>query len=307
MVKALNLTGQRFGRVVVIDRSTSKPRGATWWNCKCDCGNTKVLRGSLLVSGNTRSCGCLEAENRTNNVTKHKAKAEDYLGKKFGRITITRVYTERQKVRVHGSCDCGNTWKGVLTTLIKGRIQSCGCLIGESTKARFTKHGQTVGGLTREYKAWQAMMRRCYDEQHKDYEHYRSRGITVCEEWRNDAGRFVSDMGECPEGYTLDRIDNDGPYASWNCRWATRLTQSRNSSQVKLLTFNGMTKPMSQWAEELGLSYYVLRTRIHNLGWDVARALTEPVRKFTAGGPRKERTKVTKSQGTIKVRWRRDG
>ena len=97
MVKALNLTGQRFGRVVVIDRSTSKPRGATWWNCKCDCGNTKVLRGSLLVSGNTRSCGCLEAENRINNVTKHKAKAEDYLGKKFGRITVIKYTPNGRK------------------------------------------------------------------------------------------------------------------------------------------------------------------------------------------------------------------
>ena len=301
MVKALNLSGQRFGRITVLKRNSSKPPGATWWDCLCDCGNTKVLRGSLLVSGNTRSCGCLEAENRTNNVTRHKAKAEDYLGKKVGRITVTKVYTERQKVRVHGSCDCGNPWKGVLTTLIKGRIQSCGCLIGESAKARFTKHGQTVGGLTREYKAWQAMMRRCYDDQYKDYEHYHSRGITVCEEWRNDAGQFVKDMGECPEGYTLDRIDNNGPYAPWNCRWATRLTQARNSSQVRLLTFNGQTKPMSQWAEEMDISYYVLRTRLNNLGWDVARALTEPVRPMKNRKSTEPR-KRTKPMGTIKVR-----
>lgn len=306
MVKALNLSGQRFGRITVLERNSSKPPGATWWDCLCDCGNNKTLRGSLLVSGNTRSCGCLEAENRHNNVTKHKARAEDYIGKEFGRITVKEVYTKNQKVRARGQCSCGQGWEGVLTRLVNGLIKSCGCLIGESAKRRFTKHGLTAGGLTREYKAWQTMVRRCYDEQYKDYEHYHNKGITVCEEWLNDAGQFVADMGECPDGHTLDRIDNDGPYAPWNCRWATRLTQSRNSSNVRMLTFKGETKPMSQWAEDLGISYYVLRTRLNNLGWDVARALTEPVRTMR-NRKSPEPRKVAKPVSTIKVRWARDG
>lgn len=281
MPKALKLTGQVFGRLKVLSQNHDGPKGMSWWDCECECGNTKVLRGSALVSGNTKSCGCLEYENRVANTTRNKANPEDYIGKKFGRITVTEIFTERRKVRGRGICECGNDWEGVLRILYGGTVKSCGCLTVECTRERFTTHGMTAGGLSREYKAWQAMNRRCYDEKFRDYPYYGARGIVVCDAWKNDPAQFEKDMGACPDGYTLDRIDNDGPYSPENCRWASRLTQARNSRKNTLLTHNGETKPMSQWAEETGISYYVLRSRVTNLGWDDEKALTTPVRPTT--------------------------
>lgn len=78
------------------------------------------------------------------------------------------------------------------------------------------------------YSRWRAMLARCYNPNSKSYSNYGSRGITVCDEWKDSLYAFVNDMGECPKGHTLDRIDNDGNYYLENCRWATHSTQNRN-------------------------------------------------------------------------------
>lgn len=113
----------------------------------------------------------------------------------------------------------------------------------------------------------------------KDNDDYVSRGIEVCLEWRS-LNQFVKDMtpGYKP-GLTIERIDNDGPYAPWNCRWATRFEQARNRRSNRLITFNGRTMPVKDWAVEVGIHYRTITARIDKLGWSEARALTEPVQQ----------------------------
>lgn len=125
------------------------------------------------------------------------------------------------------------------------------------------------------YACWDAMKRRCYSPNNKEYFRYGARGISVCERWMKFE-HFVEDMGERPKGLTLERKNNDGNYEPGNCRWATRAEQSRNTRHTVLLTFKGKTMCMADWAKEFGMLPNTLGGRIRS-GWPVERALTEAI------------------------------
>ena len=118
------------------------------------------------------------------------------------------------------------------------------------------------------------MMRRCYKIGFSAYPPYGGQGITVCKHWHTFAN-FYADMGERPEGKTLDRIDNAGNYEPSNCRWATPKEQSQNRRSVRLMTYAGETMNMSDWASRLGITKTALSRRIE-AGWPLERALTVP-------------------------------
>ena len=135
----------------------------------------------------------------------------------------------------------------------------------------FTKTHGCTGTPT--WTSWFNMRKRC-----RERPLYGGRGITVDPRWESFEN-FLADMGERPEGHTLDRINNDGPYSPDNCRWAPPVVQSNNRGNNRWITYVGRTQIIAQWAREAGLSRGVLHNRITMYGWSMERALTEPVHR----------------------------
>ena len=140
-------------------------------------------------------------------------------------------------------------------------------------------HGHKLGQrATPTYQSWRGMVQRCTNPKANGYRHYGGKGVCICERWRKFA-RFLADMGERPEGTTIDRIDVNGHYEPGNVRWATATTQMRNTSRNHPLTHEGRTMAVSAWAEARGMSASTLWNRIAD-GWSTADALDTPVGKY---------------------------
>lgn len=126
---------------------------------------------------------------------------------------------------------------------------------------------------TRIYKIWVNIIGRCTNPNDKDYPRYGGRGITISDEWRKFEN-FYSDMGNKPAGMQIDRINNNQGYSRENCRWATPSENSRNRRSARMITHNGETKNLVEWAQELGICSKALSYRLNN--WGVEKALTTP-------------------------------
>lgn len=121
------------------------------------------------------------------------------------------------------------------------------------------------------YQSWQAMKQRCNNTKHACYQNYGGRGIKVCPRWETYSN-FLADMGERPEGCSIDRIDNDLGYTLENCKWSTRTEQNRNNTQNRLINYQGKTKCLSAWCELLGLTYPRVYMRVFKLNWSTEDA-----------------------------------
>lgn len=199
-----DLTGERFGRLVVLQRDGHNKHRQLLWLCKCDCGNTKTVLGFLLSRGESSSCGCLKKE------------------------SIAKVNY---------------------------------------------RHGMTKTPI---YGLWHAMIQRCYDKNCHAYSRYGGRGIIVCDKWQTFEG-FYEDMGDRPQGKSLERLDNNGNYSRENVIWADIKQQNNNRRTNVVLEHNGKKQTMQQWCDELNLKFGTVWARL-NRGWDVSRALTQKVR-----------------------------
>lgn len=173
-MKVIDLTGQRFGRLVVIERAENI-KGKCFWKCRCDCGKQLIVSANHLRMHNTFSCGCYQKDMTSN---------------------------ARKKT-------------------------------GMSSK--------------RIYFIWSAMKQRCFNPKYKQYADYGGRGITVCDKWKDDFQTFYDYVSQLPhfgeEGFSIDRINNDGNYEPGNVRWATKSEQNKN--QRKRRKDNGVKNQRS--------------------------------------------------------------
>lgn len=133
---------------------------------------------------------------------------------------------------------------------------------------------------TKEYFAWRSMRSRCTNKNNRAWKNYGGRGITVCDPWVESYDAFFEDMGRCPPGHTLERIDNAKGYTPENCKWASWEEQLNNRRNSVKITYDGRTMGLNQWARRLGLKPDTLSKRLQRMGPEKAlRAGHLPIKK----------------------------
>jgi hypothetical protein len=187
----IDLTGQRFDRLLVIRAAGRDRKGQVLWQCRCDCGAHSIVKSYNLRNRTTRSCGCLQQE--------RKQRAHEEVVARRQARTPVKIPKPPKPPRPP-----------------RRRVV---------VRAR---HGHARAATkTLTYTTWLNMMHRCYYEKSAGFKNYGGRGITVCARWHVFLN-FLTDMGEKPPGLTIQRIDNDGNYEPSNCMWDTWVEQAKN-------------------------------------------------------------------------------
>lgn len=195
---------------------------------------------------------------------------ENLIGNTYGRLTV--VDTAEDLVSASGyhtvmwkcRCECGELVTVRGKSLKGGVTKSCGCFQRDEMSERASKHG---GFGSRLYAVWNSMRQRCNNENHRAYENYGGRGISICKEW-DDFSKFrewAASSGydeTAPRGkYTLDRVDVNGDYSPSNCRWVDMRSQANNRRCSIQLEHDGETLNLHEWAERVGLDYTTIWKR----------------------------------------------
>ena len=194
-------------------------------------------------------------------------KAVDLSGKRFERLVVQGIaFRKNENIYWKCICDCGNRTKVEGYKLTSGHTKSCGCYKMDAV----TTHSMTN---TPTYTTWATMIQRCHNPNSANFDRYGMRGIKVCNRWRNSFEAFLEDMGERPEGTTIDRIDNEGNYEPSNCRWATIYQQQRNLRSNVNVEVDGITMCFKDACAKTGIDYKTAQNRIYKLGMTPQEAI----------------------------------
>ena len=247
--------GDVFGDLTVVEAPLMRNgRWATDARCKCRCGREVIVPFRDLINRCKRSC-CIG--HRSLDPYSGSVKPGD----KFNKLTILEIIeNERDKEGrrlAKCKCDCGKIKTIPLYQVRTGTVKSCGCLKGDYTLDE-RRLNLIYGG----------MKQRCYNPKCAGYPDYGGRGIYICDEWLKDRREFM--RWALSHGYaknlSIDRIDNHGPYAPWNCRWITLAEQQRSGRRgLRYVTVNGLKLILSVWAEKIGMPYGTLFSRFSYL------------------------------------------
>jgi hypothetical protein len=140
------------------------------------------------------------------------------------------------------------------------------------------KHGHSPkSGGSPTYRSWRSMLNRCNNPKHKNYINYGGRGIAVCERWKLFEN-FLEDVGERPEGTSLDRINNDGNYEPVNCRWSDAIEQHSNTRRNVIFTINGITGTMAELCRRFQICKHQVWSRINKFNWPPEKAFLAQIR-----------------------------
>lgn len=269
------MLGERVGMLYIIEYSGRNHRGRKTWLCKCDCGNEKIINQDDLKSGRVKSCGCFRKKNTA------QLNFKDLTGKTFGNWTVLSKSNtcKNKKIRWNCICVCGNKEEVEGHNLTNGASTQCRNCANSSVSEKNKIHGKSKSRI---YKIYCGMKNRCMNPNNYSYEHYGARNIKVCDEWLGENGFNNFYNWAIENGYsdnlTIDRKDVNGDYNSENCRWATRKEQQFNKRNSRIFEYKGVKKNASEWAEEFGISYDTLISRVVKLGWSVEKAIETPVK-----------------------------
>lgn len=200
----------------------------------------------------------------------------DLTGQRFGRLVV-QSFSHKDKHRHimwNCLCDCGNTVIANTHTLISGDSQSCGCLRKEVSAHHATTHGLRHTEL---YHVWALMIQRISNPNCIGYSNYGGRGITVCDEWRNDFRVFYdwAISHGYQKGLSIDRMDVNGNYCPGNCRWATRKEQANNTRKTVWIEYDGQLMTITEAAERYNIPRSLVAGRIQR-GWTDQEAIELP-------------------------------
>lgn len=222
--KSGDTVGKKFGMLLVKEVAGKNNHHKTLILCECDCGKECTVIEARVRNGSTASCGC-----RVGVVARERF-FKDMTGQKIGRLTfIKEVKKDGKGGYWECLCECGNTTITTGTLIRVGHTTSCGCYKWEQIMAAVTSHGQSSNPT---YFLWNTMHARCYYEKSNSYPNYGGRGIGVCERWHHFPN-FYEDMGDRPEGLSLERVDVNKDYSPENCIWDTPSNQAYNQRLKK--------------------------------------------------------------------------
>lgn len=289
--KAIDETGNRYGRLVAIERVGTKVyeggRTKPIWSCQCDCGNIIEVPSQGLRAGQYKSCGCL----------KRGPEVENLIGFRRGKLEVisreadTTMANGRVVVWWKCKCDCGNT-KVLRHISIKNKSTSCGCsydLTGPSGRKPRIKHGHcSREGRSPTYESWWSVVQRCTNPTDSAYPLYGGAGVTMVDRWNPRAGgsfeNFLKDMGERPDGTSINRIGSVPLYSPETCEWATRSIQSydqkkrnTNTSGKTGVSFN---KNSGKWEAYISVNRKKVNLGSHEKFEDAAKAREEAELKY---------------------------